>query len=486
MSDIDRFLDKIGEIESHNGKYTNHRVMTSGIHQGMHAIGKWGLMPLTVQEISRGSADPSVKALAQRDPSEYNDIINNDPVLEKKIATELGSKVLARQGGDELKAAYAWNNGHNLSPEQIPDEKLLGSPYVHKYFQLAGQSGSPQKNLAQVPDSSMNPEQTPSSQEESPTLDKIMEAYKALQEEAPEEIDLHKSLDNSDEPNKDNDSDEKDNEDMKDPKIIALNKMRGYADGGEVAPDTDEYGNPKETPDVGPDIKQNTPEVPTFQQSPSTTMHDYAQKTMQDAKQGIMEPYAEQMGMAGLGSIENAGSKLAPEVEEAYINLRKAQINANKVEQLKKAGIPIPLGEDENTINQLHDQLRNKEVHNYKIDELNKNGIQIPPDADKTIIENLYSNMRQKQVHDYKLNEIKGRGLTPMDQSENSINSIHDEFRQGDLNNYKLEELKKSGYNPSLINDNNINQLYDQLRNQQVNSHKLQTVKNLMNKKSSE
>lgn len=227
MSDLDRFLDKIGEIESHNGKYTNHHKMTSGIHQGYSAIGKYGLMPLTVQEISHNSQDPELRSLASKDPQEYSSIINSSPELEKKIASELASKVLSRQGGDELKAAYAWNQGHNLSPEQISDDKLLGSPYVHKYFQLAG--SAPQKNSPQVPDTSMNPipmnsSSEPKGEEETPTLNSLLDAYKSLK--PVKEFDLRKSLDEEPESEPSEDENDSNSEDLQGAQIAALEKMR--------------------------------------------------------------------------------------------------------------------------------------------------------------------------------------------------------------------------------------------------------------------
>lgn len=217
MSDIDRFLNKIGEIESHNGKYTNHKKITSGLHEGFSAIGKYGLMPLTVQEVAHNSQDPEIHSLSKRDPQEYNDLINSNPDLEKKIASELAHKVLTRQGGDELKAAYSWNQGHNLSPEQITDERLLESPYVHKYFQLAG--NTQQNNAIPTENVSMNPETSiPQTSQETPTLDKLLETYKQLQNQnEPKEIELRKNLEET-EPQEENSEE--------DPRVAALEKMR--------------------------------------------------------------------------------------------------------------------------------------------------------------------------------------------------------------------------------------------------------------------
>ena len=49
---VQRFLKTIQMIESSGGKNFNHPEIESGIHEGHRAIGNYGLMPNTVQEIA--------------------------------------------------------------------------------------------------------------------------------------------------------------------------------------------------------------------------------------------------------------------------------------------------------------------------------------------------------------------------------------------------------------------------------------------------
>jgi hypothetical protein len=138
-SQVDEFLRNIGQIESAGGKNTNHPVIKSGIQKGDSAIGTYGLMPNTVDEIASKSKDPAINSLTDMSSAEKKDYIEKNPAVEKILATQLAEKVLANQGGDAQKAAYAWNQGHNLSPDSIVKRDYQNSDYVQKYNKAAGQ-----------------------------------------------------------------------------------------------------------------------------------------------------------------------------------------------------------------------------------------------------------------------------------------------------------------------------------------------------------
>lgn len=138
MSEIDDFLKNIGKIESNNGQNTNHKMITSGIQKGTRAIGTYGLMPNTVDELVNSSKDPDLQNLIDMSPEEKKNYIEKNPEVERTLATQLAQKVLTKQGGDPEKAAFAWNQGHNLSPDQVADRDYQNSDYVQKFKKLEG------------------------------------------------------------------------------------------------------------------------------------------------------------------------------------------------------------------------------------------------------------------------------------------------------------------------------------------------------------
>lgn len=107
-------------------------------------MGRYGLLNNTIQEIiarqrAANTLTPEVKALSGLDQDAVRQQVESNPALESQLATYLANHVLQRQGGNELAAAYAWNNGHNLPAQKITPEKLDSSPYVQKYKSFSGQ-----------------------------------------------------------------------------------------------------------------------------------------------------------------------------------------------------------------------------------------------------------------------------------------------------------------------------------------------------------
>lgn len=151
-SQVDSFLNNISQIESGGGKYMNHKEVTTGLQKGQTAIGRYGLLPNTVDEIANGSSDPKIKSLLDMSGKEKKTALESNPDLERKVASTLAQKVLSNQGGDQEKAAYTWLNGHNLTPQQVEDRDYQNSDYVQKFKKLEGPmaSNTPSKiqNLA--------------------------------------------------------------------------------------------------------------------------------------------------------------------------------------------------------------------------------------------------------------------------------------------------------------------------------------------------
>jgi hypothetical protein len=117
--EIDQFLSLISQLESSGGKNLAHKTIESGIHAGDTAIGQYGLMPNTIEEMARRSG---------RGPASV-------PQNEEEIARQLAAQVLSRQPSDEM-AAFSWNQGHNLSPNQIEERNYQEHPYVQRFQKL--------------------------------------------------------------------------------------------------------------------------------------------------------------------------------------------------------------------------------------------------------------------------------------------------------------------------------------------------------------
>jgi hypothetical protein len=134
---IRSFLNNISQIESSGGKNFNHSVVKTGIHAEHKAIGRYGLMPNTIAEtLNRmrisGTLTPELKELNKLDTQTLKSTLENNPELEDQIAEALASRVLDRQKDEEM-AAYSWNQGHNLSPNDITQASYKDHDYVKKY-----------------------------------------------------------------------------------------------------------------------------------------------------------------------------------------------------------------------------------------------------------------------------------------------------------------------------------------------------------------
>lgn len=134
---IRSFLKNISKVESSGGKNFNHQEIKTGIHAGHKGMGRYGLMPNTVSEVitrlkRSGRLTPEVEKLKSLDPDTLKSTIETNPHLEDQIAEALAAKVLADQQ-DEEKAAFSWNQGHNLKPEKIAQTPYKESDYVKKY-----------------------------------------------------------------------------------------------------------------------------------------------------------------------------------------------------------------------------------------------------------------------------------------------------------------------------------------------------------------
>lgn len=151
----DRFLWTVKQIESSGGKNTNHQPVKHGRFKGEVAMGKWGLLKPTVNEIVnrmriQGKLTPEYQRLEGMDRNSLDVHLKKNPQIELNLVRFLADHVVNRQKGDKHRAAYAWLNGHNLYPSDISDDHIQNSDYVSKYKKYDLKNPfKPKRNIAE-------------------------------------------------------------------------------------------------------------------------------------------------------------------------------------------------------------------------------------------------------------------------------------------------------------------------------------------------
>jgi len=138
---MDRFLWNVEQLESSGGQNTQHKPIVSGKFKGSKAIGKWGMLKPTIDEMTtrmraKGQITPEMRQLETMSRDMTEEYFKKNPQVELNLARQLAQHVMAKQKGDPHRAAFSWLHGHNLHPDEIPDSKLINSEYVSKYKQV--------------------------------------------------------------------------------------------------------------------------------------------------------------------------------------------------------------------------------------------------------------------------------------------------------------------------------------------------------------
>lgn len=127
---LGEFKRKISGVESSFGEDLEHPVVEKGIQAGDKAIGEYAMMPNTIQEFARRMGNRKLASL----PKElYPDYLEKNPKVQDEITNAALEHVFNRFNKDPEKAAYGWNQGHNLNPDSITKEKLDNSNYIEKF-----------------------------------------------------------------------------------------------------------------------------------------------------------------------------------------------------------------------------------------------------------------------------------------------------------------------------------------------------------------
>lgn len=135
--DYKKFLEKISQLESSGGKNTRHKPINKGLQKGQTAMGKYGLLPNTAEELVRrakneGTMVPELEAIEGLDQRSISNKVNKDPSIEDELAFRLYDHI-SQQTKDPEKMAYMWNSGHNRNPASMEHEEVVDDPYVQKF-----------------------------------------------------------------------------------------------------------------------------------------------------------------------------------------------------------------------------------------------------------------------------------------------------------------------------------------------------------------
>lgn len=144
---INQFLEAIALNETSGGKNLKHKTMRSGMHRGDTAIGQYGLMPNTVQEMAGRirrdlGSDHPLAAYKKMDEKQMRESFKQNPEHEEDMARFMANHVHKKYDGNENKMAWSWLNGHNTT--NFPED-YKNHYYVKKYNKHIGQVRKPKK-----------------------------------------------------------------------------------------------------------------------------------------------------------------------------------------------------------------------------------------------------------------------------------------------------------------------------------------------------
>jgi hypothetical protein len=140
----EHFLDLTSMIESSSGRNLRHKKMKDGLHAGERAVGQYGLMPNSIEEMTRRigkNIDPRIKEIMSRedlDSQQKADLIAANPELERIITDKMYDHLNSRYKGDEELMNYGWQYGHNTPLKDIDRSKVEKVERTEKFRRLKG------------------------------------------------------------------------------------------------------------------------------------------------------------------------------------------------------------------------------------------------------------------------------------------------------------------------------------------------------------
>lgn len=129
-------LKAIASVESSGGKNISHKEVKSGLNKGSSAIGKYGMMPLTVRELA--TKDHALKQhyghLGSASDSEIKEHFASHPEIEHEFASRNYDRISDSLKTKDLRLiGHSWNQGMANTHKAVASGKDIGKhPYVKK------------------------------------------------------------------------------------------------------------------------------------------------------------------------------------------------------------------------------------------------------------------------------------------------------------------------------------------------------------------
>jgi hypothetical protein len=119
---LSQFLAIQRMIESNGGKNYNHAMIKSGMHKGTSAIGQYGLMPKTVDDLITRvmkSKDPEDLKIVSMPWQEKKAYLEAHPEIEDRLAKEYALQSLKRsRGAMDATLDWQWGQGRPTDPSK--------------------------------------------------------------------------------------------------------------------------------------------------------------------------------------------------------------------------------------------------------------------------------------------------------------------------------------------------------------------------------
>lgn len=145
------FRKLISKLESSGGVDTDHRTLSSGMHKDTTAMGEYGLMPVTAQDLAKRDKDPVGLILKGLAPQLVKPVLEDNPQKYDELVNRMIDRV-QRHGGDPVDQYVRYNFGQNLNNAEVSQIKQDNPNFINKIERnMQGLSSEPDSFVDSIP-----------------------------------------------------------------------------------------------------------------------------------------------------------------------------------------------------------------------------------------------------------------------------------------------------------------------------------------------